>query len=319
MWYFSFAFIAGSIRKVWAFLVYEQGTSTFEGTTTMMATLGIATSEIIELFIYRYGAISIYLLISVIAVIIVLRESLAKKALLERMNFTYSIQFIVALAASAYSFWGFTGEGEPWRIIRFPLMMAPIVSGLVIYRLVSGDWRHHGKLNKLKLRGKVIISISTILILAVAALSIFSVYQSPRTGGGSWQVSRMQIAGTEWFGNHQDRDIITTTMGINLRRFEDFNFGKRTPSTKKANLDSEGIPSHFGYDGNSSIAETFNFRDRYLLTNELGRIARDAIPESIRYLAHQYTEEDFAKLGADSAVAQIYANGEFEVWRVYGK
>jgi len=42
------------------------------------------------------------------------------------------------------------------------------------------------------------------------------------------------------------------------------------------------------------------------------------VPENIRYKTLQYTEEDFVKLEQDPAATQIYANGEFQVWRVYG-
>ncbi|NMX21895.1 hypothetical protein C5S30_05575 [ANME-1 cluster archaeon GoMg4] len=153
----------------------------------------------------------------------------------------------------------------------------------------------------------------------VAILSLFNVYGSPRVVRGNWQVSAMEVAGAEWFSNYQDNDVVTATVGVVVKRFEDLTFGREYPYTERAKLDREPIPSHFGYDGNISIAETFDFEDRYLLTCEAGRVAINVIPESARPKAHQYAEDDFAKLMADPDVAQIYANGEFEVWRVYGK
>lgn len=153
----------------------------------------------------------------------------------------------------------------------------------------------------------------------VAILSIFNVYGSPRVVRGNWQVSAMEITGAEWFSNCHDNDIVTATVGVGVRRFEDLTFGREYPYTEKAKLDRALIPSHFGYDGNISVAETFDFEDRYLLTCEAGRVAINVIPEIARPKAHHYAEDDFAKLIADPTVAQIYTNGEFEVWRVYGK
>jgi hypothetical protein len=280
----------------------------------------LSALQTIELFIYSFGAIVLYLLISVIAVIIVLKWSLSKKAELESMDYTYAIQFIVALLVSAFSLFAFTGEFSPIRVSRFFLLMAPIISGLVIYRFIDNtDKASQQTLNTNRLRCKrgMFICITTVLILTVVILSIFNVYGSPRVVRLNWQVSAMQVVGAEWFSNYHDNDVVTATAGVVVSRFEDLTFGREYPSTDRAKLDREPIPSHFGYDGNGSVAETFDFGDRYLLTCEMGRVSINAAPESARPMARQYTEDDFAKLMADPAVAQIYANGEFEVWRVY--
>jgi hypothetical protein len=298
--------------------------SLFKSQAETLAMSGITASQTIELFFFKYGAIFIYGCISVIAMSLILRTSLSKKTQLSLTSFIYTIQFIVALVASIFSLFGFSGEYNPIRISRFFLMMAPIQCGLVIYDSISNSQQQQRiNLNwiNLKKRENAIIRIITILILVVSILSIFNVYGSPRTVEPNWQVSKMDINGAKWFSMFQDRDIITATiMGEVLTRFEDFNFGIETcPSTKKARLDSEPVPSHFGYDGNSSIAETFNFEDRYLLISEAGRMGMMVIPENVRHKAHRYTEEDIAKLRIDPTATQIYANGEFEAWQVYGK
>ena len=320
MWYFSYAAIQGSFRRVHEFLVYSSGVSLFEDQTRQLTEAELSALQTIELFIYSFGAIVLYLLISVIAVIIVLKWSLSKKAELESMDYTYAIQFIVALLVSAFSLFAFTGEFSPIRVSRFFLLMAPIISGLVIYRFIDNtDKASQQTLNTNRLRRKrgMFICITTVLILTVVILSIFNVYGSPRVVRLNWQVSAMQVVGAEWFSNYHDNDVVTATAGVVVSRFEDLTFGREYPSTDRAKLDREPIPSHFGYDGNGSVAETFDFGDRYLLTCEMGRVSINAAPESARPMARQYTEDDFAKLMADPAVAQIYANGEFEVWRVY--
>ena len=322
MWYFSYAAIQGSFKKVYNFLVYHSEVSLFADQTSQLAMAELSILQTVELFIYRYGAISLYLLISAIAVTMVLKWSMNKKTELEPMNLTYGIQFIVALLVSAFSMFALTGEYDPVRISRFFLLIAPVVCGLVIYRFIADiDKTSQQIINttRRKRKREVFICLTTVLILMVAILSIFNVYGSPRVVRGNWQVSAMEVAGAEWFSNYQDNDVVTATVGVVVKRFEDLTFGREYPYTERAKLDREPIPSHFGYDGNISIAETFDFEDRYLLTCEAGRVAINVIPESARPKAHQYAEDDFAKLMADPDVAQIYANGEFEVWRVYGK
>jgi len=322
MWYFSYAAIQGSFRRVHNFLVYSSEVSLFADQASQLAMAELSVFQTIELFIYRYGAISLYILISFIVVIMVVKWSMNKKTELEPMNLTYGIQFIVALLVSAFSLFALTGEYDPVRISRFFLLIAPVVSGLVIYRFIADiDKTHQHIINttRRKRKREVFICLTTVLILMVAILSIFNVYGSPRVVRGTWQVSAMEITGAEWFSNCHDNDIVTSTAGVSVRRFEDLTFGMEYPYNERAKLDREPIPSHFGYDGNISIAETFDFEDRYLLTCEAGRVAINVIPESARPKAHHYAEDDLAKLTADPAVAQIYSNGEFEAWRVYGK
>ena len=321
MWYFSYATIQGSFRRVHNFLVYGSEVSLFADQTSHLAEAELPILKTVELFIYRFGAISLYLLISIIAATMVVKWSMSNKTELEPMNLTYGIQFIVALLVSAFSLFALTGEYDPVRISRFFLLIAPVVCGLVIYRFIADiDKTHQHTINTTsrKRKREVFICLTTVLILMVAILSIFNVYGSPRVVRSNWQVSAMEVAGAEWFSNCHDNDIVTATAGVGVRRFEDLTFGREYPYTERAKLDRVSIPSHFGYEGNSSIAETFDFEDRYLLTCEAGRVAINVIPESARPKAHHYTEDDFAKLTAVPAVAQMYPNGEFEVWRVYG-
>jgi len=300
------------------FLVYGDRTSLYRQQLEALATSGLTTSQTIELFIYRYGAILIYFTIAAIGVGMALRMSLSEKTQLKPMHFNYAVLFIVAVAVSAFSLFGYTGESDPVRISRFFLMVAPIVSGLVVYEFIPRQQPFH--LDRLKPGRKALIGVIAILILMASVLSIFNVYGSPWVINQNLQVGQMEITGTEWFSNHQNRDIIVAMRWpTEFERFEDFNFGVESRTFARAKLDPEPIPSHFGYNENSSIAETFDFQDRYLLTCQAARIFPMVIPENIRYKVPQYTEEDFARLSADPAVAKIYATGEFQVWRVYGE
>ncbi len=193
-------------------------------------------------------------------------------------------------------------------------MIAPIVSGLVIYKFID-----YQQLSNLKRLGRgVFVDITIFLILVVGILSIFSVYRSPRTVMGNWQRTGMEIAGTEWLIRHQDNNIVVASLTIQLRRFEDLIYGTESVPTR-TKLDMEPMLSHFGYDENKSVAQSYDFTNRYLLTCEADRLYPMIYPQNVRSRAHQYLDEDFARLRADPTVAQLYANGEFEVWRVYGK
>lgn len=304
------------IRSAFNFLAHGTGVPLYKNLLEALAMSGITPAQTIELFIARYGAIFIYGIIAGIAVIMVLRMRASKKAQLEPMHFRYAILFIVALAASVFFLFSVLIERDPVRISQFFLMVAPLVSGLVLYKIITRQQPFD--LGKLKPGKRAFIGSVVILIVVASVLSTFNVYNSPWVVDQNFQVTRMEITGAEWFSSHRDTAIAIASSGVDLYRFDDFNFGMKTSLFQRAPTVLEQIPSHFGYDKNSSITETFDFQDMYLLTSEKGRTWVMVVPENIRYKALQYTAEDFARLEQDPAVAQIYANGEFEVWRVYG-
>jgi len=241
------------------------------------------------------------------------RSILSRRSLPDPYHFSYAALFVVGVGASVFSLFGFTGEQSPLRISRFFLIVAPVISGFVFYDLITK--RHLFRWSRLKPTRKALIAAIVLAVLAAAILSIFNVYHSPWVMNHNLQVSQMNIVGAEWFSNHQDRNVVTATRlgGVGLRRLEHFHFGRA-----RATLATEAIPSHFGYKEFASISETFDFQDRYLLISEAGRVFAMMLPENARHMTAEDTEDDFARLRADPAAAQIYGNGDFEVWRVYG-
>lgn len=339
-WYLSFPSIRGSFNKVYGWLAYEitgpeiepsptepsltkppVRRSLFQSLIHTLSKAEITFTQTLALFIARYGAVFIYLLMALILSIVVLRKALVKKFKrkgFQQLDFIYSIQFLVALLISTYMLFGYAVEYQEIRIARFPLLMSTILGGLVVYGLAGRDSPQRANLDNLEPGKKAFIGLVAMLILATSVLSVLNVYYSPRVVKLNWQVTQMEITGTKWFSSHRDRNIGIAVANVPLGRFDDFNFGWETSPLQRAPR-LKLIPSHFGYDENSSITVTFDFQDRYLLTCEAGRMWVMVVPESVKPEAHLYTEDDFARLRTDPAVAQIYANGEFEVWKVYGE
>ena len=317
IWVLPHTVILLRLRQVWGFLVGDAGGPPVAQLVEAWGEAGLATSQAIELFIARYGAIFMYGIIAGIAVLVVLRMSLSRKAQPQPMPFAYAVLFVVGLAASAFSLFGYTGETGPERISRFFLIVAPVVSGLVLYDLITKQRPSNS--GSLTPGRKPLIAITVILILVAVVLSTFNVYNSPRVMRTNAQVTRMEIVGTAWFGSHRASGISIATARLALGRYDDFNFGVDSATFPRAVRYPPTVPSHFGYDENTSIAETLGFRDTYLLTAERSRMSGMHVPAHIRPTLPLYTDDDFAKLRTDPTASQIYANGEFEVWRVYGE
>jgi hypothetical protein len=230
---------------------------------------------------------------------------------MEYVKFAYVAQFLIAFSVSITMLFGYFVEYErnPVRIFRFPILMGTMMSGLVLYELIDASSR------KRRLGFTVLVGS---LIIAMVVLSLGSVYGSPMVSINSQQVTNMEIAGTKWFGDSKSPDlgVIENSPG-QMGRFEDYVFGVDSSQITRKDA-GERIPSHFGYDTHDRIAQTLNFTNSYLVIFELDKFGALLFPENVRPKVHQFTEEDFAKLDSDVNVAELYCNGEFEVYGIYG-
>ncbi len=306
IWYFSYSSIQQSFKRVLEWLVYQIGTPLIQRQLELVAEAELTLFQVIELFVNRYGAIFLMLFISCISFILILRRYLSKKYTAESVKYVYGVQFAIVLLIGIMFLFGYFIEYNPVRVARLPLLIGTILSGLVVYDFI----------NEHSLYWKLIIIV---VILLMAILSIRNVYNSPIVYKGNAQVTQMEVVGTRWFEKLKDLNIpVVVNSAAILRRFGDYNFGVDSSSIARTKIDPTRLPSHFGYDkGITSIAEVLDFQDRYIIIFKYDRVAPMFFPENVRPKCYQWTEEDFVRLGADPAAAQIYANGEFEVWRVY--
>jgi len=130
------------------------------------------------------------------------------------------------------------------------------------------------------------------------------------------QVTWMEVKGTEWFETSRDADIpAILNLPNSLFRFQAYHIGFESSQSIKTKVDSKCLPIHFGYIKHKSASQALDFSERY----GLDKVTPLFFSENVRSKVHQWTKADFAKLKADQTVIQIYVNGEFEVWRVYGK
>ena len=342
--FFSWNIVAfhmqGSFAKVYNWLVYEiTGTlpdpppgeispeeppmrsSLYESRLQKLSQAEIGFAQTMTLFIYKYGAIFFYLLVAAILSIMVLRKSLLRKfrrKIFQPMEFAYSILFLVAVLISVYMLFAYAIEYNEIRIARLPLFAGTILCGLVTYNLLAGDSVKPGRIkaSPRKLGCRVATGV---IIIAVAALSLGSVYWSPTIYRPNPQVTCAEITGSQWFEKAKKSDIILLANSPSrINRLRHYNFGMESSPIPEAEIDAERLPSHFGYDEYEQIAEASGFQDRYMIIMERDKLIPLAYPEDIRAKMSQYTQEDFARLGSDAAVLKIYDNSGFELWRIYG-
>lgn len=303
-WYLSSASIQGNIKQVYNFLSLENTDSLFSVQIGTLNEANISIGQTVNLFIDKYGAIFIYFGLALVAAIAVFLMMVRKNKLHYSSPMIFAVGLVVASAASAFSLWGFTGELDPVRVARFTLLVAPFIIGLMIPDLFTGKIRY---------------ILFSILLVAAGILSVFSVYGSPRTVETNLEATRMNIEGTKWFTTNRNQNIVVVDIAGELHRYEDYNFGYQQTAFDRAPLYNSIVPSQFGYPSNNILTTTLNTNAAYLLTGKASRINILLIPENVRWKAHDYGGQGFARLMMDPTVELIYSNGEFEAWKVSGK
>lgn len=317
-WYFSFAAIATSFEMVIGWLVYGVGNSVSAEYMSLLTEAEISLSQTIGLFINRYGAVTLYLLVSLVALIFILKMTLSIKEKTEphKIVFIYSLQFFTALLISFSFFFGYLIEFDALRIMRFALLMAVILNGLIFYQLIKRALSN--KVGRMNFHiGKASVSFLILILLTSTTLSIFNVYGSPRISDPNFQVTNMDITGMNWFLEHYDPEVVTSCRSGSLfRNFEDLLKGRKIEYSERVKLDPKILPTHFGYDKNSSISTTFSYEDKYIILSEFDKLYSMIFPENIREKSHQYAGEDIARLNGDLASTKIYTNGEYWTWQI---
>jgi len=323
-WYLSFIGIQRDISRVYNSLLNGIGGGVINNQLNTLSTANITLLQTFQLFFYKYGDILIYLLIFLVLSSVLFFKFIrrSKKINLNSLNFLM-LAIVTMIICSSFLVFNLI-IAEPIRILALPMIMVIISIGLVYYDIIG---------NKAvdSTRNKIYSYLMLILIISTMFIGMLNVYGSPRTVEMNLQVTNMDLSGMDWSMNYMDKNIKLSHAEITVERFEDlrlrtYEFNKLY-YTKISNyasqlifyIDQNETPSHFGYDKNYPISETFGNKDYYMIITKEGLIGINVLPENVRDKGHQYTEDDLKTLNNDYTANLIYNNGEFQGWKIYGQ
>jgi hypothetical protein len=319
-WYLPFTSIQSSFMAVYDGLVYHIGKPLILSTVEPLAGTGLSAFQVFRVYVFRFGAVSILLLGSIICSFATFLK-IRKKQNVPPLRFAYSILLFSAIFVGAMFLFGyFPNEYEPVRAFTLSLLVATIVTTMVVYDSVRDIvYRTPGKI---RLRKSGFLIIVGMLIVIMVALSVVSIYGSAYTSYPNDQVTQMDITGSEWFERSFDSAVaVVANVRAQIPRFEDFS-GVDTYPYVYATVDSARLPSHFGYEDHASVAEAlglnYSYQRRYVMLFQRDRLSSLFFPENARAKVPQYTEDDFVKISSDITADLLYVNGETEVWMIRG-
>ena len=168
------------------------------------------------------------------------------------------------------------------------------------------------------LRGTTSRAVFVAMIISVLFLgNMLTLYPSPYALGTSYQNTRSEVAGMEYFFDH--RNVTTPLTGISIAP-ERFAALLLTPEeitiqrlSKYYLNNKDHIPWHFGYDNNSSISSAYDKETDLAITSKDRVTYTDIFPDMAK---HRFTTQDFQRLEFDPGVDALYSNGGFDFFKI---
>ncbi|MDW7775546.1 MAG: hypothetical protein SCH39_04300 [Methanosarcinales archaeon] len=243
-----------------------------------------------------YGGQFIYLFLSTIALIIVLKHYITRHH--ESKNlFTLSVLLLISgpVYVTIFMVLGLTTIGRLFGA-NTELWVIPVLSGFALYEVFT----------RRQIPRSIGIGFVTFILVSASMLGIFTIYRSPWIYQPNMQITQMDMDGLAWSGGHV----------VNGTRFGYLGWpGGYNPIV---------LPDHFGHPEFGTFGEslgqdmTFIMTERFWLAADDPTLSRSSVvPPGLS--AQGFDGEDIERLELDSSVERWYTNGEFELLYVNAK
>ncbi len=284
------------------------------------AKLGLGPLEIAEWLIRWGGHLFVYSILSLVAIITLMR----RKTLLSPGRRQIMLMFSAAFCLVA--FFGLVDIIRAItilhssRIMHYMYLFFPPLVGLALYQIASRE-NDDKKLNRSPRpkfqKGTLMRRIVTILVITICSLlGIFSVYPSPLLYQPNLQVTHMSLAGASWYFKKADSEIEVTgierPITLHYKRALFGYEGAKEIHYRK--WGEEPLIDHFGYPQHQNLGESFT-EAKYLLLTERDRLTYTVLYPQIG----RFTQDDFNKLEEDTSSSKLYTNGEMDFWCIHGQ
>lgn len=316
IWYFSFSSIVGYFYKVSRSIFFGPTGSIFQSEIAIFNSYSPSILDTIKVIAYTYGSFLIVGLLSVFALTYIFIKWFRNKG-------NIYIRFCFIFSGIIFLFFSILSAGAIFSdfIVDLPRFMtwltifSIILIVIICYSLLSGFEQTNIIYKPFK---KLVITIAMCtFFISITYLSLFTFYPSPIIGSGyvNPQVTKMEWKGSEWFQEHNDKQILTNEIGITIWRYYYAIYGlKKSQIILPTGEGSKPPPDHFSYNNKTFLGESFN-ESRYLIITYLGRIRYPESYPNYRNL-WRFTPDDFDQLQNDNTVNRFYDNGGFETYLV---
>lgn len=257
--------------------------------------------NIIDLVIKVYIQNIIYIIFSFLAIFLIIKKFVHEyKNVNEKLMLLSVWIFLNVFIGFAVLF--LPTEGSPERLLYYTGILSPI---FVVYLLFS-----------LRKNVKYVIII---VLIVLNINSVYVVHQSDYIDLPNFQVTQMEIVGSNWLIDQRNHDLQVKSNHERFYRIADLIKGPEYAEDNKLDIDRSTAYGtepykHFGYNNYTRIGDGYN-KDFYLIIEKYDEVLYFVLyPNSIKFNKSDFNRLDFL----DSTAKKIYNNGEFKVQLVKG-
>jgi len=307
-WYWDSFEFAANARSLRDFILYDIGARPADTITATASQANTTVTDFLYMFFRGYGHELAYAVMAALAILVVIRKWYRSRIAVTVDEVFFGLLFVVfSLAFFPFLFGSFLFL-NPLREFEWALMAATVVVGMVFYEALSpkeegeSEWRP---------RSKVAFVMLALGLIGSSTIGVFGAYYCPLYGLTNAQVTRAEMSGMQWFFTHSSSETPT----INVRYIGEFawrsldarpGYDSIVESKNLAFLES---PLHFGYQQGGALAPDLS-SGVYLVITRSDRLTSS----EIWHERGDFTTQDFDRLNSEPALAEVYCNGELEIW-----
>jgi hypothetical protein len=264
--------------------------------------------NVIEIAIKQYGVVMVVLVLSILAVILILRDYY-RQGRYNKPLLTLLGPFGALLVIMPILFL-FDLPFNAFRFLHALLILATIFSAYTLYYILTCKRR-------ISLAERIpFASIFVIVIISGLFLGgSLSLYPSPYKLTPSYQITHSEFAGMTFF--YENRDVHTPLSGITtpIWGFANLILTPEEIATQHLprSLKDHRAPWHFGYDNYTSVSFLYDTETDLIITQPDRVFYTDLFPEMAQ---ERLTTQDFDRLKIDPGIDFIYSNGEFDFYKI---
>jgi hypothetical protein len=264
--------------------------------------------SVIEIGIRQYGVVMLLFALSVLAVLLILRNlyhgrydkyPLALLGPFGVLSIVMPILFLFDLPFNAF------------RFLHALKLLMSVLSAYALYTILT-----YIRGTSLPRRTTFAMVIVVVVISGLFMGGMLNLYPSPYNLGMSYHNTHSEAAGMEHVYDY--RDVTTPLSGISVApgRFADALLAPEERAIQRLPMYLEAedkVPWHFGYDMDSSISSIYSRETDLVIVPKDKVIYVDLFPDMAQ---HRFTNQDFERLKIDPGVDFIYSNGEFDFFKI---
>ena len=288
LWISYFAVLGSTVRRVFRWVGGEASVVARAG--ELEPVFGLGPWGFFKLLLKMYGHDLIFVILSLIVLAIIIRYFLQRRNevgnlfILSLLFLTSSIIYIILAMSLGLVTWG--------RILGANIGMwaAPVLASFGLYEMFRRP----------KIPKVTGIAAVAIILFSASTIGVFSVYRSPWISQPNWQVTQMDMRGSEWFSSHKLSDFAFAPMGW----IGGYYYFK--------------MPEHFGYPEHKIVGDVIEKNTYIVLTERFKQASEEpALKEWMNipdcFAKPGFNREDFVRIKEDPSVNEVYTNKEFEV------